>query len=196
MSQATRSRGRPRVVGARPETTVADLVRAAQAGDRGAFGELHDRYRRCVRGIVLARAPVDLVDDLVQDVFAAALSRIDQLREPEAFSGWLAQIARRKSTDTLRRRAVRSTEPLPPDLSSHDSPYAEAKAVLEHIQALPATYAEPLILRLVEGMTGPEIARRLDLSPSYVRVNLHRGLKMLRQRLEPSQQATTLGVVR
>lgn len=171
-------------------------MRDAQAGDRNAFGELHHRYRRSIRGIILARAPIDVVDDLVQDVFAAALTRIDQVREPEAFPGWLAQIARRKSTDLHRRRAVRTTQPLPPEIPSHDSPYAEAKAMLEQIQALPSTYSEPLILRLVEGMTGPEIAERLGLSPSYVRVNLHRGLKMLRERLEPQQPQQPLGVVR
>lgn len=195
MSRRSRTGAGPQLVVAGSEPTVAELVRAAQSGNRKAFAELHRRYHRSIRGIILARAPIDVVDDLVQDVFAAALSRIGQVREPEAFPGWLSQIARRKSTDTHRRRAVRHTEPLPPDLSTHDSPYAEAKAVLEHIQALPATYAEPLVLRLVEGMTGPEIAKRLDLSPNYVRVNLHRGLKMLRERLEPKRKTKPLGVV-
>jgi len=53
------------------------------------------------------------------------------------------------------------------------------------IRTLPDAHVEPLILRLVEGLSGPEIAERTGLSPGYVRVNLHRGIKLLRDRLEP-----------
>jgi RNA polymerase sigma-70 factor (ECF subfamily) len=40
-----------------------------------------------------------------------------------------------------------------------------------------------LLLRLIEGMTGPEIAERTGLTPGSVRVNLHRGMQQLRQKL-------------
>src|ERR1700739_3027956 len=49
------------------------LVRAAQSGDRAAFGLLYARYSRMVHGILLARVPFSDVDDLVQDVFVQAL---------------------------------------------------------------------------------------------------------------------------
>ena len=39
------------------------------------------------------------------------------------------------------------------------------------------------MLRLVEGLTGPEIAMRTGLTPASVRVNLHRGMKLLREKL-------------
>ena len=55
--------------------------------------------------------------------------------------------------------------------------------MLEAIRGLPEAYREPLILRLVEGMTGPEISARVGLTPDSVRVNLHRGMKLLRERL-------------
>jgi RNA polymerase sigma-70 factor, ECF subfamily len=55
--------------------------------------------------------------------------------------------------------------------------------VLDIIKALPEAYRETLVLRLAEGMTGPEIAERTGLTPESVRVNLHRGMKMLRERL-------------
>jgi RNA polymerase sigma-70 factor, ECF subfamily len=54
------------------------------------------------------------------------------------------------------------------------------------IRELPEAYRETLTLRLVEGMTGPEIAGRTGLLPASVRVNLHRGMKALRERLERS----------
>jgi RNA polymerase sigma-70 factor (ECF subfamily) len=61
---------------------------------------------------------------------------------------------------------------------------AEAAHALRVIQQLPEAYRETLVLRLVEGMTGPEIAERTGLTPDSVRVNLHRGMKALRARLE------------
>ena len=59
----------------------------------------------------------------------------------------------------------------------------EAANVLDVICGLPEAYRETLVLRLVEGMTGPEIAERTGLTPSSVRVNLHRGMKLLREKL-------------
>ena len=58
---------------------------------------------------------------------------------------------------------------------------AEAFEILDLIRGLPEAYRETLIMRLVEGMTGPEIARQTGLSPDSVRVNLCRGMKMLRE---------------
>jgi RNA polymerase sigma-70 factor (ECF subfamily) len=51
------------------------------------------------------------------------------------------------------------------------------------VKSLPAAYKETLILRLVEGMTGPEIAARTGMTHGSVRVNLHRGMQQLRAKL-------------
>ena len=68
------------------------------------------------------------------------------------------------------------------------SPDAEAANILAAIRSLPDAYRETLILRLVEGMTGPEIAERTGLTPGSVRVNLHRGMQQLREKLEIGRQ--------
>src|SRR5437764_2098289 len=60
----------------------------------------------------------------------------------------------------------------------------QAMEVLNLIKLLPEAYREPMILRFVEGMTGPEIAERTGLAPASVRVNIHRGMKLLRARLQ------------
>jgi RNA polymerase sigma-70 factor (ECF subfamily) len=161
----------------------ARLVRAARRGDEGAFARLYERYARLVHGVLLARAPRADVDDLVQDVFLAAWNRLNALRDPAAFGGWLSMIARNRATD-FHRRTVESVE-LPEDLAGHDgtAAHVEALAVLEIISHLPEAYRETLVLRLVEGLTGPEIAERTGLTPPSVRVNLHRGMKLLRERL-------------
>jgi RNA polymerase sigma-70 factor (ECF subfamily) len=144
-----------------------------------------------VHAILLSRAPASAVDDLQQEVFMTALRKISDLREPDAFAGWLAQIARRAAADHHRRSP--GHEPLGNDLPSHAGSAqarVEAERVMAGIRGLPEDYGELLIMRLVEGMSGPEIAELLALSPGYVRVKLHRGLGMLREHLgirkEPS----------
>ena len=163
----------------------ATLVRGILAGDETAFAALYARYARVVHGLLLARVPRSDVDDLVQDVFLAAWRRLDGLRDPAAFGGWLAMIARNRAAD-FHRRAENHVE-LPDSLTSHDATpeRAEALAMLGIIRSLPDAYRETLILRLVEGMTGPEIAERTGLTPASVRVNLHRGMKLLRGKLNP-----------
>jgi RNA polymerase sigma-70 factor (ECF subfamily) len=161
----------------------AALVAAVRAGDRDAFGRLYDAYSRMVHGILLARVPYGEVDDLVQDVFLVALRKIDSLRDANAFGPWLAMIARNRAMDFHRRS--RDTSELTDDLPAANvaAPEAEATEVLNLIRLLPEAYREPLILRFVEGMTGPEIAQRTGLAPASVRVNIHRGMKLLRERL-------------
>ncbi len=157
-------------------------MEAARDGDRAAFGRLYGAYAPMVHGILLARVPRDEVDDLVQDVFLLALRRLSSLRDAAAFGGWLAMIARNRAND-YHRRSPETTE-LPENLAHYDPPEVEALEILAVIRSLPEVYRETLILRLVEGMTGPEIAARTGLTPASVRVNLHRGMKQLREKLE------------
>jgi RNA polymerase sigma-70 factor (ECF subfamily) len=134
-----------------------------------------------VHAIVLGRVPHRDVDDLVQDIFLAAYLRIRELRDPGAFGGWIAAIARNRATDYLRQ-APRQEE-LPAEVAGGDPIGAETLAVLDVVRKLPDAYRETLLMRLVEGMSGNEIAERTGLTPASVRVNLHRGMKLLRERL-------------
>lgn len=163
------------------ESADAPLVEAVRRGDSDAFGRLYDLYGPMVHGILLARVPFDEVDDLVQDVFLLAFKRINTLREAGAFGGWLAMITRNRAVDFHRRK--RETEELPENLARPRSVDTEVAEALRLIRSLPDAYRETLILRLVEGMTGPEIAERTGLTPASVRVNLHRGMKQLREKM-------------
>ena len=162
----------------------AQLVQAARGGDRDAFGGLYERYSRMVHGVLLAHVPYAEVDDLLHDVFLIALRRLDSLREPTAFAGWLLAIARNRANDFHRR--PRSAEEFQDTSGRNDPDEQETRAALAAIQSLPEAYRETLTLRLVEGMTGPEIAARTGLTPASVRVNLHRGMKQLREKLGKS----------
>jgi RNA polymerase sigma-70 factor, ECF subfamily len=157
-------------------------VVAARGGDRAAFGRLYEHYGRMVHGVLLARVPRRHVEDLVQDVFLAALDRLESLRDPARFGPWLAMIARNRATDFHRR--ARETVEVTEELSAPEqSSQAEALAVLAMLRGLPDAYRETLVLRLVEGMTGPEIAARTGMTDGSVRVNLTRGMKLLRAKL-------------
>lgn len=161
----------------------AGVVALARLGDREAFARLHREYKPMVHGILLARVPREEVDDLVQDVFVTAMERLPGLRDDRAFGGWLATIARNRATDfhRTRRDDAELLDEAAHDPKSHND--SEAAHVLMLVKSLPEAYRETLILRLVEGMTGPEIAERTGLTPGSVRVNLHRGMQMLKAKL-------------
>ena len=159
----------------------AALVASACAGDREAFARLYDMYAPLVHGVLLARVPYDEVGDLAQDVFLVAFRKLGSLRDAARVGPWLAMIARNRATDFHRR--ARATEELHEEMARAEGREAEAAEALEIIRSLPEAYRETLVLRLVEGMTGPEIAARTGLQPASVRVNLHRGMKLLRERL-------------
>jgi len=92
---------------------IALLVRAAQAGDRDAFGALVERFERTVFAIAMRRLrDYSDAEELTQDVFLQAFTKLDQLREPAAFGGWLRQITIRMAINRLvRRRIAFATEP-------------------------------------------------------------------------------------
>ena len=164
------------------------LVELAQSGDSKAFTLLYERYSRMVHGIILARVPRHEADDLVQDVFLFAWRKLSTLREAAAFGGWLGMIARNRAMDYHRQKheSEELTDNAAESLTASPSHKAEAMAALEIIKSLPEAYRETLMMRLVEGMTGPEIAEQTGLTADSVRVNLHRGMKMLKEKLNAS----------
>lgn len=164
------------------------LVRAAQHGDRAAFGQLYQRYVRMVHGILLARVPTASAEDLVHDVFLQALRGLAAMREVTRFGAWLAAIARNRATDFHRRAKPNdSLDDQPRASKALENPQREIAiedsiTLLNAVRELPEVYRETLVMRFVEGMTGPEIAAHTGLTHGSVRVNLHRGMQMLREK--------------
>jgi RNA polymerase sigma-70 factor (ECF subfamily) len=161
-------------------------VRRAAQGDPAAFTRLHERHARVVHAVLLARLPPEEARELVQDVFLQAWQRLADLRDPSAFGAWLVQIARNLATDTHRKRRLHVE--LPQELAAPEVPHLEAGYVLTAIRSLPEAYRETLLMRLVEGLTGPEIAERTGMTHGSVRVNLNRGMKLLKERLGVSHE--------
>ncbi|MCE7970492.1 MAG: sigma-70 family RNA polymerase sigma factor [Leptolyngbya sp. PLA2] len=162
------------------------MLARARAGDRYAFADLYVRYVGLVRGVLLARAPRSDCDDLAQEVFIRAWQRLDDLRSDESLGPWLAASARARAGDhrrTAARRARREAAAAARSTRDTSAEGITAARALDAIRSLPEAYRDTLALRLIEQMPGPLIARRLGLTEGSVRVNLHRGMKLLRERL-------------
>lgn len=168
-----------------PSPSDAELVRAALGGDRGAWAMLYARFAPMVHGVLLSRMKKQDADDLTQDVFVQAMRRLGDVRDGAAVGAWLAAIARNAAVSRARRNVntVALTEECARAKEPGDGRSEEAERVLRVIRELPEAYRETLVLRLVEGLTGPQIATRMGMTHGSVRVNLHRGMQILKERL-------------
>ena len=157
------------------------LIARVRNGDQEAFAELYRMYAPTIHGVVLSRVPRDEAQDIVQEVFLAAYKKIDTLRNGDVFGPWIVKIARNRAIEFYRK--LKSTEELNEEFSQTENRQSEAAEVLRAIRSLSDAYSETLIMRLVEGMSAKEIAEQTGLKPESVRVNLHRGMELLRKKL-------------
>jgi RNA polymerase sigma-70 factor (ECF subfamily) len=168
-------------------------VRAARSGDRAAFARLYERFGPVVHAALLARVRCPEAEDLTQEVFIAAWRGLDSLREDGAFGGWELAMARNAAADwgarESRRRAAGAPTTAEPAVGGTGDAGDRAEAVLGLVRGLPEAYRETLLMRLVAGLSGPEIAARTGMSHGSVRVNLHRGMAMVRAKLEAMTRA-------
>lgn len=167
---------------ATPEDDLAQRVRAAARGDAAAQAYLYRRFLPWVHGLLMARFRPAVADELTQECFATAFQRLHQLREPAHFGAWIGAIARHQRHAGEDEEALDAAEAVH-DAASNPEHHAEALHMLAAIRALPPAYRDTLALRLVEGLSGPEIAELTGLDPGSVRVNLHRGMRKLRAAL-------------
>src|SRR5262249_22127315 len=134
----------------RADASDEALVSLARNGDRCAFGALYERYARMVHGILLARVPAQVAEDLLQDVFLQVLPRLGSLRDPTRFGGWLAAIARNRAHDHHRRS--RPMEQWSESSAAKDAKQAPGESVfdgmllLEGGGSLPEGYRETVSL--------------------------------------------------
>lgn len=178
---------------ASPDSDVrwAVLVPRAQRGDAAARDAVYAAFAPVVHAIVLGRVGSAHVADVTQEVFCSVFASLKNLRDPEALPGFVCAAARNAAFDVLRRRQrtpaaspiddVAATEPSPAQRAEQRD---LADRVLGCIRELPEAYREPLLLRLVGGLSGQEIADRTGLTHGSVRVNLTRGMAMLRPLLQ------------
>ncbi|MFO0635763.1 MAG: sigma-70 family RNA polymerase sigma factor [Nannocystaceae bacterium] len=176
----------------------AELFLAWQAGDRRAGGELVDRYVEAVRRFFHNKVDSG-IEDLVQQTFLSCVERRDQIRDPEAFRGYLFAAARSKLYDHIRTRCGRNQAPIDPATTSIAdaglSPGSvlaardEQRLLLLALQHLPTELQIALELYYFERVRGRDLAIALGLPDGTVRSRLRRGLEQLRERLDALTRA-------
>lgn len=175
-----------------------ELVEAAQAGNRGAFEELVRRTSRLVYSrLFLETGDAHRSEDWTQETFLLAYRGLAKLGDPERFRFWLLTIADNVRVDAIRRemRQKRAAPPRSPaealgQVPSGACPAEEAERaerreqVLAVVRSLPDDYRLPVMLRYFGGADYETMEQQLGLSNGALRGMLHRGLKMLREKLE------------
>jgi RNA polymerase sigma-70 factor (ECF subfamily) len=181
------------------ELTVAQLVVRAQEGDRDAFGELFDRYRSAIVAGAMSRVRnADEADELAQDVFIQAMQKINQLRVPEAFGGWLRQIVHRMAINRVTRN--RSAIPCDPETLeatcvTEDAPdevvqsREQAEAVRNSIDRLGALDQETLTAFYLNGRTLIEMSNEFQAPIGTIKRRLHVARKRLAKEMDSFQAA-------
>ncbi|MBL8855706.1 MAG: sigma-70 family RNA polymerase sigma factor [Planctomycetaceae bacterium] len=165
-----------------------ELVRRAQAGEQSAMGELFTRFRPVVLAVISRRVrDVADAEELAQDVFVKMIEKLDQLRQPEAFPGWIKQIAVRLTQNFLRRRVLvhDHDDMIGQTEGSEASPLANAlvgereSSVREGLGRLRDMDREALEAFYIDGKSILEIADQLDAPVGTIKRRLH----VARQRL-------------
>ena len=166
----------------------AQLVRRAQAGDRAAMGELFERFNAMVIAIIVTRVPrLSDAEELSQDVFVKMLSSLSQLRDPEAFPGWLKRIAQRRALNFVRRRATLNDpdEAMAAALDHEVTPLVLAiqserrRSVRSGFEELRLLDREALNAYYLEGKTVAEIAEEFAAPVGTIKRRLHVARKRL-----------------
>ena len=178
-------------------TELADLVVQAQEGDRAAFGELVRQFERTVHAICLRRLgnPSEALE-LTQEVFLHVMNRLDQLREPERFAGWLRQVAARMAINRATRRVqppTVETEVLEAASGERRGAPLDELIARERAQQLYAGLArlkaldrETLVAFYIQGQSLIEIAEELDTPIGTIKRRLHTARKRLKAELRSS----------
>jgi len=182
-----------------PVTPADDrLVELARAGDRAAFGVLVERHHAMLAGLLRQRlGPRGPVEDLLQDVFAKSLSRLDGFGGRASFATWAGSIALNLATDWQRKQARRRRLAPPADVEQDSVPAAytprpstaaetreEVERARRAIEALPLNMRLAVTLRVVEELPYETVAERLDAPVTTIRTWVSRGLRQVRSLLE------------
>ncbi len=181
--------------GALSPEVIRQLVMEAQSGNTGAFSRLYDFYFPQVYRYCAFRAPAEVAEDLVAEVFVKAWEKLHtyKVQKDIPFGAWLFRVARYTVIDAYR--TSRTWEDLDETLEDPDTLNAAdgmlhqkevVRIVRKALNALPRRYRDVLVLHYIAGLPSDEVARVLRLSQGASRILKFRALKKLEQEL-PSE---------
>jgi RNA polymerase sigma factor (sigma-70 family) len=168
----------------------ADLVERARSGDRSAFEALVAEHLPRLRAIALSvvHQPAT-ADDVVQEAFLKAWTRLGQLSDAKGFPAWIARIARNEAITVLRRgqhqRAVELAEAEHAAPVQEDPPDPRLAALREAMLGLKAEYREILALRYEANLDYVAMGMTLGISSANVEKRLYRARQALLAAMGP-----------
>jgi RNA polymerase sigma-70 factor (ECF subfamily) len=175
-------------------TEITSLVERARTGDRGAYGELVERFRTTVYGIALARLRnAAEAEELTQEVFLHGMRKLPQLREASCFAGWLRQITVRMAINRLTRRGpVQGVEPEvleqaesagrgPLELMVQDEQKAELYRGLERLKPMDR---DTLLAFYIRGRSLKQMSREFETPIGTIKRRLHVARNRLKRQME------------
>lgn len=180
------------------ESEPQAIARALRRRDPEVIDRLVSQYHyRLLRYLVYLTSRREQAEDLVQETWMRVLERAGQYNGSSRFEPWLFSIARNLAIDHLRRRqnAAASDEVLELPAPELHSPFAaaakseDARRIAGALEALEPIYREALLLRFQEEMSLQEIAEVAGAPVSTISSRIHRGLSILRARLEGGPDA-------
>ena len=175
-----------------------ELVTAAAAGDREAFGTLSEGSRPWLRGLCLrlVHDPV-AAEDLVQETLLLALRDLGQLRDFGSFRGWLSRIATNCCRAHLRRLLSAPEQALEDEPAEPAPPSEPPLRVDQALARLSPDSRRLLHLFYGEGLSHGEAGLVLSVSAPAVKSRLHRARVVLRKEMLAmltDEERTRLGV--
>ena len=179
---------------------ITPLVERARIGDRAAYGELIERFQPTVYALALARLRnATDAQELVQEVFIHAMTKLHQLRDAQCFAGWLRQITERMAINRLTRRGpVRGAEPAVLENVQaggsgplEDLVRSEQKAKLwAGLEQLKPVDRATLVAFYIHGRSLKQMSREFETPVGTIKRRLHVARNRLRKQLEdPSPPA-------
>lgn len=176
------------------EPEILALVAAAQGGETEAFGRLYDHFFLPIYRYTAFRAPEEIVEDLVADIFVKAWEKLHtyKVRKDVPFGAWLFRIARYTVIDAYRSQRdfeEISEEVADPDEWNRADKAVHQKEVLRIVRkalfGLPKRYRDVLLLSYVAELSHREVARAMRATEVGVRVMKMRALRKLQALLPP-----------
>ena len=174
-----------------------ELIQRTLAGDQRAFSTLVRRYQKPLHALVWRKiGDFHIAEEIAQDIFLNVYRKLQTLKNPNRFAGWLYVIATRRCIAWLKKKRIpmESLDAMPPE-ELEELAYAQYHAeqqeeivnekhrevVKRLLQKLPESERTVVTLHYLGDMTCEDISKFLGVSPNTVKSRLHRARKRLKK---------------
>ncbi len=174
----------------------AELIQRTLTGDQHAFGTLVRRYQKPIHALVWRKiGDFHTAEEIAQDIFLTVYKKLQTLKNPKCFAGWLYVIATRRCTAWLKKKRIpmESLDAMPAEeleelayVQYHAEQQEEVvneryRQVVKHLlQKLPESERTVVTLHYLGNMTCEDISKFLGVSPNTIKSRLHRARKRLK----------------